>query len=402
MIKKAVIILGAGPEQLDSYKIAKRRNLVTYSVDKNINAPGHKLSNYQIVESIYNYKKILKKKLVKKIQNLIGIIAVGVDVPNTVFRLSEYFKLKTINKNLIKKVNGKLNLYDFFYKENIIPLFKKIKNLNNVNSFTKKNNFPIILKPDFGRGSREVFLLKNQRELRKFFKNQGKLINSKTFIVQKFISGKQYSIECLFKNGKFLSLISSRDYNTYKNFHPYIIENGGDFDPSMTKKMQNNILLFCKKIANKLKILNGPLKFDLIVHKNKIYLIEVAVRFGGGFVAAKCSKLLIGKNFLELYFDNLLNVKNNFEKVKKFKKNYVSTRAIVSKREGILKEIKILIPDKLKRNLVHISYNKKIGDKVCTPKSHAERVGFIIVKTNKKNLSSKVANKILKNIKLYV
>ena len=61
MIKKAVIILGAGPEQLDSYKIAKRRNLVTYSVDKNINAPGHKLSNYQIVESIYNYKKILKK-----------------------------------------------------------------------------------------------------------------------------------------------------------------------------------------------------------------------------------------------------------------------------------------------------------------------------------------------------
>ena len=60
MKKKSVVILGAGPEQIDSYKIAKKNFLHIFGVDKNINSEGLNLADTKIISSIYDYRKILK------------------------------------------------------------------------------------------------------------------------------------------------------------------------------------------------------------------------------------------------------------------------------------------------------------------------------------------------------
>ncbi len=148
-----------------------------------------------------------------------------------------------------------------------------------------------------------------------------------------------------------------------------------------------------------MEIENGPLKLDLIYSKGKIFLIEAAVRFGGGFVASKCSKSLTGINFLNAYFDYFLKRKILFPKKNlKMKSISISTRAIVPKKNGIIKNIKNNISSKYKKNLIHISYNKFIGDKIERPTSHAERAAFIIVQSNKKFVAPNLADKISKKI----
>lgn len=44
-MSNAVIILGAGPEQIDAYKFCKKKKLLTVGVDKNSESYGLKLSN---------------------------------------------------------------------------------------------------------------------------------------------------------------------------------------------------------------------------------------------------------------------------------------------------------------------------------------------------------------------
>ena len=64
---KAVIILGAGPEQLDAYKTSKKKKLITIGVDKNKKAAGVKFSKIYINKSIYDYEAIISslKNLLK-------------------------------------------------------------------------------------------------------------------------------------------------------------------------------------------------------------------------------------------------------------------------------------------------------------------------------------------------
>ena len=76
----------------------------------------------------------------------------------------------------------------------------------------------------------------------------------------------------------------------------------------------------------------------------------------------------------------------------------ISTRAIVPKKNGIIKNIKNNISSKYKKNLIHISYNKFIGDKIERPTSHAERAAFIIVQSSKKFVAPNLADKISKKI----
>ena len=80
-MKKAILILGAGPEQVDCYKIALKKKLICVGVDKNPDSPGFKFTKNQINLSIYDYKSILNKLKIFKNLKIIGLVAVGVDCP---------------------------------------------------------------------------------------------------------------------------------------------------------------------------------------------------------------------------------------------------------------------------------------------------------------------------------
>lgn len=396
---KSVIILGAGPEQIDSYKIAKKKFLHIFGVDKNINSEGLNLADTKIINSIYNYKKIIKKiSLLKYKYKILGVVAVGVDCPKTIYEISKFLKLDLIKTKTIRKIENKEKLYNALKASGIIPKFEILSNKLKVNKIVDKFDLPLIVKPHIGRGSRDVMIIKRINDLKKFIKDQKKE-NKKKFIIQKYLKGKQFSVENFFYKKRFLCLISLRNYRNSEKYHPNIIENGGDLNPNISTVLKKKIYEFTKTLSEDLEIENGPLKLDLIYSKGKIFLIEAAARFGGGFVASKCSKSLTGVNFLNAYFDLFLRRKILFPK-KDLKKKFISisTRAIIPKKKGIIKNIKNNISSKYKKNLIHISYNKFIGDKIQRPTSHAERAAFIIVQSNKKFSAPKLADKISKKI----
>ena len=66
-----------------------------------------------------------------------------------------------------------------------------------------------------------------------------------------------------------------------KHTKPNIIENGGSY-PSKNLQYYDQINKFIKIISRSLKIKNGSIKGDIVIHNNNVYFIEVAVRLSGG------------------------------------------------------------------------------------------------------------------------
>tara|TARA_B100002019_G_C21190919_1_gene558778 strand:+ start:175 stop:402 length:228 start_codon:yes stop_codon:yes gene_type:complete len=71
------------------------------------------------------------------------------------------------------------------------------------------------------------------------------------------------------------------------------------------------------------------------------------------------------------------------------------------KKKGKILKIKNFISHNLKKNILYISYNKKKGDRVNIPTSHAERLAFLIA-FSKKNDASKKAELAASKIKFFI
>ena len=65
ILAKTLLIIGAGPEQVPAYQIAKKRNLTIVGTDIKNNAPGLKLADFSINASTRDPVKTLSE-----IQNL--------------------------------------------------------------------------------------------------------------------------------------------------------------------------------------------------------------------------------------------------------------------------------------------------------------------------------------------
>ncbi len=242
--------------------------------------------------------------------------------------------------NFIKKVSSKVDAMLFFVDEELINISNNLKNKhiqkkiviskpqtinmcvkkNILNSFLKKKNILIppnsykgnvFIKPIIGRGSKNSF-----------FTNSVKIINAykkdKKFLIQRYIEGDEYTVDCIFnKNNKLIFSLPRKRVVASNVSIVNSIENN--------KELTNLCNLISKYIS-----FYGPINFQFIIEKktNKIWLIEINPRLAGGSIFS----ILSGFQVLDISIKLHLNLK--FKIKKKIK--YGSVFARYLKSEEIL------------------------------------------------------------------
>lgn len=144
-------------------------------------------------------------------------------------------------------------------------------------------SFPCIIKPRFGRGSKDVYLAKDEEELQFYLKNV------KAPIVQEFIRGVEYSVD----------ILADRSFNAV-SVVPRIriaIESGKSV--KSTTVYDKEIIEKCKKITRELELF-GPSCIQCIRNENGLYFIEINTRFGGGSILSIKADPTIIKNLLRI------------------------------------------------------------------------------------------------------
>jgi len=171
---------------------------------------------------------------------------------------------KNINK--LKYVKNRILISDFQTIETCND--KKIfeKKLINYFNFPKNNNLSkAIIKPKIGRGSKNILISKDKKIINFFKKNQN-------YLVQEFIVGKEFTVDCFFlKDGKLLQSIA-RERIIKKNVS---IVGKIIFDKKINKIVE--------KISSILKF-RGPINIQLMKKKNIYYLIEINPRISGSIL----------------------------------------------------------------------------------------------------------------------
>ena len=408
MIKKSIVIIGAGKEQESAYLVAKKLNLITIGVDKNKNAPALKYADYKINVSVRNIsiiektlKSLLKENKIKKIN---GIFTLANDVPFTVASLSKTFKTKSISVQSSLQASNKILMKKRFNDSKVsTPVHKVVSSLSNfykvLNNF--KNDF--IIKPSDGRGSRGVYLLTNKMKkgyLKKFFLKSYYESTERKVIIEEFLDGPQISTEGFFYKKKYRTIAyADRNYSNLSKTKPYILENGGSMPSKIDNKIKKKIDELIKKACDSVNINWGTIKSDIVIHKNQPCIIELAARISGGYMASHSIPLVYNFNLIKYSIKECCNLKNSIPKIQKKNKLYMCQRFLFAKT-GRIKIIRGI--NKLKKNNEVYFYNflVKNGKYQKKIQSHSDRSGMIITFSKSYKDAIKQANKCINNVKI--
>ena len=160
-------------------------------------------------------------------------------------------------------------------------------NLIGFSSITK--NLPVIKKKIFGSGSKSQSLILKKWEI--------PLKNEKEFFFQKYLKGDEYGLDILNDlNGNYLHHCCRKK----------ILIRSGDTDKA--KIVKNKIFeIFARKFSYFLKH-TGIIDVDFIYRNNKIFILDINCRIGGGYPFTH----LYGYNYIDKILSLIKNPNKNF------------------------------------------------------------------------------------------
>lgn len=311
-MKKIRIIVtsaGAGPAiaVIKALKTQKTIPLEIIAMDMDITAAGLYLADDFILAPPINDSNFLNFMIQSCKDKQIDFIIPIFDLETPFFAQNKQIlksevgvEVLTNDYNVVCLCNNKQQTHDYCLANNIVV--PKIFTDNEVRSMNI--SFPVLLKPNYGVGSKDIRIINNKKEL------DAILPLKNGFFIQEYIEGTEYTIDTLSDfNGRCLSALP-RERTVVKA------------GQTVKGRTVNDLKLvrYGKQIAEKFQI-KGVGCSQCKVKNEKIYFIEMNPRYGTGVSLSIGS----GLNIPLLHLKLALNLPISEEELK-FKDNYIMTR----------------------------------------------------------------------------
>lgn len=326
-----------------------------------------------------NYKEIHKicNNLINKYKIKI-IFSTSDSFITKAYKLSKSFKLNKSKNNFLYNCRKKFILLNLLKRNKFVK-----REFGIVNFKKKKLNKTIIVKPNSGTGSKNIYKFKSGFELEK--KKLDLLQNKDFYIYEEFIKGQEYSLEVfIYKNKIIYKQLIKKETNAR------FVETGHCASKkidNLNKKQQDKLLKYLQKLKLDTCFLHIELKF----FKNTIEIIEINPRLCGGNI----SDLIFFSTKLDLIkiFLNLIK-KESFTKLelkKKFDKSEYKIKYLIPTENKKIKQINI---SKSKKILEKKIYRDKLLKYAFIKNNFEDRIGHLIFK-NKSDIKINKEYKII-------
>ena len=378
---KSLLIIGAGYQQIEAYKVARSLGLFIVSTDQNINAPAFEYADVKLICSTRDPELTLSK--VKDYINLgnkiDGVMTIANDVPVTVAKVAKFLNLPSIPLDAAFNAASKSRMKNIWISHNVTsPEFAVAENyldlLEKVNDF----QYPIIIKPVDGRGSKGVFFLENGIDLRTLFEKSINCSEAKKVLIEKYIPGPQLSVESIFIDNVYYPIaFADRNYDRLHEFKPFIVEDGGVLPSKQKIETLNNVSSVVETAARSLGIHWGSVKADIILNDGKVFILELAARLSGGFLATHHIPRAYGVNLVEAVIKLALGEEVNIEDIRQKHLTYLGVRYFFPKT-GTIKSISL--PHK--SDDLFVEFYMAVGDEVPPITNSGITAGYILAEAN--------------------
>lgn len=305
--EKLAIVVGASNESIYAIKSAKKLGLKVYAFDGNENAQGLLYADKAFVVDIRDYRNIVMELKDEK-PDIVLPVPIGRWLV-TSGQLNDYYQIKGISAESCEKSVDKFLFHEILVKNKLRNCDSYLISNKNSESPLK---FPVILKPRFGSGSRDVFVLNSENE---FFK----IINSlkpfkEDFVCESFFEGQEYGIDGLVINNKLYTVLIRRKEITklpYRQCIGYysVLEN-------KNKELYIRINKYLKQVTKVLGINNAIFHADIIDNGQESFVIELSPRPSGHNLHNLFTKIASGVDIIDLFIKSVLNNETNLGYIK--------------------------------------------------------------------------------------
>lgn len=371
---KKVMVIGGGILQVPVIKKVKELGYEAICVDRDKNAIGFKFSDQYAAIDIVDEKKCFEFATQKKID---GVLTVATDYGVlTSSYISEKMGLKGLAYDVCKVIKNKYKVRESFKQNNLmdLPQYYEVEKVSDVVRFARELNYPIIVKPTDGSGSRGVSIVENHAKLRKSVEMALKSSISKKAIIESFVRGKEYGVEIFVNDGEVNILAILEKTMT----EPPIFAELGHAVVTDEYELTSRIT---KVVVDAIKALNinfGSVNMDILVDDEQVVIVDIGARAGGNLISSHIVPLSTN---IDLYGNSIKAcLGQNIEFECKSNLEPIATR-ILNLKAGIVKKIDYEGIEELKKLdfvkdiILNISQNSTVTEY----RNNLDSCGYVVV-----------------------
>jgi biotin carboxylase len=354
---KRILVIGAGHLQVDTIKRIRELGFEAYCADANPLAEGFQYAGGYKVIDVLDKDACLAYAKELEIDGVMTAAAT-VTLPTVAFIAKQLGLTATSQKAAAiatSKYEIKKRLSD--NKLNISGKFLEIGNISEMEGIKKYLEFPCVVKPSDGSGSKGITIVNNSNELERAAEHAFNESRSKRIYFEKFIEGDEYGVECfVYENRVYVLGILKKIMTQY----PTCSELGHRVPSGLPEEIESKIKLQVTKALEALYVTFGSVNIDLILSdkENEPYIIDLGMRIGGNLIATHIIPFSTGIHIIDRTIQAVVGEKICIETL--FEKP-VATRLIILK-PGVIKQIGNISALIDYTGILDVVFTKKVGD----------------------------------------
>lgn len=281
-----VLAIGAGKEQAYVIKQAKDMGLQVIAVDGN-QGNGFTFADKSYVVDISNETEVIniaeKEKIAAVLPTPIGRYL------TTVGAVNDDLRLKGISKKAASTCTDKRKTHKILIEHGIKTARQmKISAGTSIEEINESFDYPFILKPRYGAGSKGVRVIRNCEELLSYYEEG--------ILIEEFMTGKEYGLDGIVRNGVFhLILVREKILTDF----PFRQEIGHIAPAPILDKTLENIRVSAQKVCNAIELTDCLFHADIIVENDVIKWIELSGRPSGLHISSFMVPNVTGENYIK-------------------------------------------------------------------------------------------------------
>lgn len=279
----------------------------------------------------YGRPEAIVEDIKNKVGNICGIVNCIEQYVKVVGEVSEILGLTTNPLSTYDTLRDKRLMKECWMRNSVCTPsyygnYSDLESLKN-HSF----DFPLILKPSYGAASANVVKVDNYEELERTSRDIFRFNNTVLFkervaktglIIEEFIPGEEYSIDTIWIDSNPIVSGIMRKGNPQG---PTFLDRLYYIDVEIPDNIKDNLLSETYRAVKAAGVINGATHVEVRVLNNKVYVIEGALRPGGGGAFYQLFKSSSDINFFKLFI--LSNIPKCYRSNDSYEVKYVPKKS---------------------------------------------------------------------------
>lgn len=295
-IQKKLLMVGGG--FLQNYVIKKAKGMGYYVlvVDGNPQAEGFDFADEHAVIDIKDEEACLAYAKEKQID---GVLTAATDFSVLVVsRIANEMKLPGCNYATAKTIKNKAAVRKCLYeaKADDTGYAFEIDSLEQAEELISKIEYPVMVKPCDGSGSRGASKVEKKEDFKKACEYaMGGSVTHRA-IAEPFVVGKEYGAESFVDQGEiYVMAVMQKDMTE----PPYYAELGHAIPSGLSPELENKVKKCVKKAINALGVDHGSVNMDLLITDNgEVHIVDIGARMGGNLIGSHIIPIGTGIDYM--------------------------------------------------------------------------------------------------------